>query len=351
MKVLLFLLMILPFGGCVNSVASAGHILKGNAEDDAKNFLNINDRTSALRFTDGEQIMLPCFSGENNTELYVVYFLGRTEKERSFWDVYNKKGYWKGKDAEQAYRYEKDMERYINARITRYDVFAIALNKEMVKDIKGDEFQPDSNAVYKTYLLTNGKWIQTDSFKVQDAPKDTGEYLMNISGRNNKKFFEVLGDSLVSLPDFSDRVNGSCAAGREDCVLDCLRVDYYLLSSSSLMPVVQLDAAHKLLFKKRKEKSKSEEYIKVYALLSVNDKVTDSVLCYEYYNNAETLSAYEQIYYIDTVQRRIWTVMLTYDEESAEADAAKKYIIDLGRNCFVQEVDTKNTPAGTLNNE
>ena len=43
--------------------------------------------------------------------------------------------------------------------------------------------------------------------------------------------------------------------------------------------------------------------------------------------------------------------MLTYDEESAEADAAKKYTIDLGRNCFVQEVDTKNTPAGTLNNE
>lgn len=75
MKVLLFLLMILPFWGCVNSMASAGHILKGNAEDDAKNFLNINDRTSALRFTDGERIMLPCFSGENNTELYVVYFL------------------------------------------------------------------------------------------------------------------------------------------------------------------------------------------------------------------------------------------------------------------------------------
>ena len=56
MKVLLFLLMILPFGWCVNSVASAGHILKGNAEDDAKNFLNINDRTSALRFTDGDII-------------------------------------------------------------------------------------------------------------------------------------------------------------------------------------------------------------------------------------------------------------------------------------------------------
>lgn len=71
-------------------MASAGHILKGNAEDDVKDFLNINDRTSALRFTDGEQIMLPCFSGENNTELYVVYFLGRTEKERSFWDVLRK---------------------------------------------------------------------------------------------------------------------------------------------------------------------------------------------------------------------------------------------------------------------
>lgn len=380
MKVLLFVLMILSFGGCVNSVAAAGCVVatassmcdsnavgmacgtgiengpvmfcpeksgtfqKRNTENNVRDFLNINNRTSALRLTDGEQLMLPCFSGESKTELYMVYFVGRTEKERSFWDVYNKNGFWKGKDNEQVHRYSKNMERYINARITRYDVFAIALDKRMVKDITEDEFQPDCNAVYRTYLLANGKWIQADSFKVQDVPKDTGRYLMNISCRMGKKSLEVLGDSLVSLLDFSDRVNCSCTSGREDCVLDCLRVDYFLLFSSACMPVMLLDAAHKLLFKKYKEKRKTTEHIKVYALLSVNNKVTDSVLCYEYYSNAENLSAYEQIYHIDTNQHKIWTVMLTYDMESTEADTAKVYIIDLARNCFVQENDVKNNP-------
>lgn len=99
-----------------------------------------------------------------------------------------------------------------------------------------------------------------------------------------------------------------------------------------------------MLFKKYKEKRKTTEHIKVYALLSVNNKVTDSVLCYEYYSNAENLSAYEQIFYIDTNQRKIWTVKLTYDMESTEADTAKVYIIDLARNCFVQENDVKNNP-------
>lgn len=387
MKVLLFVLMILSFGGCVNSVAAAGCVVatassmcdsnavgmacgtgiengpvmfcpeksgtfqKRNTENNVRDFLNINNRTSALRLTDGEQLMLPCFSGESKTELYMVYFVGRTEKERSFWDVYNKNGFWKGKNNEQVHRYSKNMERYINARITRYDVFAIALDKRMVKDITEDEFQPDCNAVYRTYLLANGKWIQADSFKVQDVPKDTGRYLMNISCRRSKKFLEVLGDSLVSLLDFSDRVNYSCTSGREDCVLDCLRVDYFLLFPSARMPVMLLDAAHKLLFKKCKEKSKLEEHIKVYALLSVNNKVTDSVLCYEYYNDAENLSAYEQIYHIETNQHKIWTVMLTYDMESTEADAVKVYTVDLDRNCFVQENAIKNNPIDALKNE
>lgn len=387
MKVLLFVLMILSFGGCVNSVAAAGCVVatassmcysnavgmacgtgiengpvmfcpeksgtfqKRNTENNVKDFLNTNDRTSGLRLTDGEQLMLPCFSGESKTELYVVYFVGRTEKERSYWDVYNKNGFWKGKNNEQVHRYSKNMERYINARITRYDVFAIALNKRMVKDIREDEFLPDSNAVYKTYLLTNGKWIQTDSFRVQNVPKDTGRYLMNISCRRGKKSLEVLGDSLVSLLDFSDRVNCSCTSGREDCVLDCLRVDYFLLFSSARMPVMLLDAAHKLLFKKYKEKRKTTEHIKVYALLSVNNKVTDSVLCYEYYSNAENLSAYEQIFYIDTNQRKIWTVKLTYDVEGAGADAVKVCTVDLDRNCFVQENAIKNNPTDVLKNE
>ena len=91
--------------------------------------MNIQNRTSSLIFTDGEATLLPYFSGENATNLYTVYFLGRTEREREYWDVYNKNGFWKGKDSEQMHIYTKDIERYINANIKQYYIFAIAIEK------------------------------------------------------------------------------------------------------------------------------------------------------------------------------------------------------------------------------
>lgn len=77
-----------------------------------------------------------------------------------------------------------------------------------------------------------------------------------------------------------------------------------------------------------------EEYIRTFAILYADKQISDSLLCYEYYNNANTLSRYEQIYYIDVEQRCLWTIMLTYDEESAKADNVKVYRIDLKRNRF-----------------
>ena len=71
-------------------------------------FLNKQNRTSTLLLSDGEKTLLPYFSGENATDLYTVYFLGRTERERQYWDVYNKKGFWKGKDSERIHLYTKE---------------------------------------------------------------------------------------------------------------------------------------------------------------------------------------------------------------------------------------------------
>lgn len=149
-------------------------------------FLNPKYKTSVFMLTDGEKNMLPYFSGENETDLYTVYFLGRTEEERNFWDVYNKKGFWKGKDSEQAHLYAKEMEQCIDVRIKRYDIFAIAIDKGMIEETTEDEFLPTENAVYKTYLLTGEGWIIADSFKVQDTPKETMEYLMNILDKKKR---------------------------------------------------------------------------------------------------------------------------------------------------------------------
>ena len=161
------------------------------------NFLNIQNRTSSLIFTDGEATLLPYFSGENATNLYTVYFLGRTEREREYWDVYNKNGFWKGKDSEQMHIYTKDIEQYINAKIKQYYIFAIAIEKRMIKETAENEFLPDSAAVYKTYLLTDGKWIAADSFNVQDTPKETAEYLINILNKRSNEEVKLLRDSLL----------------------------------------------------------------------------------------------------------------------------------------------------------
>ena len=77
--------------------------------------------------------------------------------------------------------------------------------------------------------------------------------------------------------------------------------------------------------------------------------LNDSVLCYEYYNNADALSCYEQLYYIDIGQRKIRTVMLTYDEESTTADSAQVYTIDLKTEHFQQEMNHDNKHPKTDN--
>ena len=45
--------------------------------------------------------------------------------------------------------------------------FLFVLKKSMIKENAEDEFQPNSNAIYKTYLLTDGEWIIADSFNVK----------------------------------------------------------------------------------------------------------------------------------------------------------------------------------------
>ncbi len=304
-------------------------------------FMNSRYRTSPLSLTDGERPMLPFFSGETHTQLYTVYFVGRTEKERNFWDVYNKEGFWKGKDKDRIEPYARSIERHIKVNAKQYNVFAIALNKSMIKMTTTDDFSPDTNAVYKTYLQTNGEWTEVDSFDIQQTPKNTAAYLMNVLGKTSKNDSPFLGDSLVADPNFSNQVNASCAEGVGECVLEKLKANYDQLFSNNASTALNIDATHKLQFKTYHKKDDVEIHNKVYALLFANNQVSDSILCYEYYNNANTLSCCEQLCYIDIKQAKLWTVWLNYDVESATAEEANVYTIDLKTNRFRRE-DNRN---------
>lgn len=154
----------------------------------------------------------------------------------------------------------------------------------------------------------------------------------------------LLGDSLVADTTFPSQVNSSCVTGKDGCVLEKLSTNYYSILSRMSRSALKLDNTHQLSLKIYKKRNSTEEHISAYVLLSVNNVVTDSILCYEYYNNANTLSCYEQIYYINIRQRKIWTVMMTFDEESAQADDTNTYLIDLRTNRFRKE-DGKNEQA------
>ncbi|WP_257884743.1 hypothetical protein [Prevotella jejuni] len=162
------------------------------------------------------------------------------------------------------------------------------------------------------------------------------------SKTTNDRF--LLGDSLVADTTFPSLVNSSCARGKDGCVLEKLSINYYSILSRMSRSALKLDKTHQLSLKIYKKKNSTEEHISAYVLLSVNNVVTDSILCYEYYNNANTLSCYEQIYYINIRQRKIWTIMMTFDEESAQADDTNTYLIDLRTNRFRIE-DGKNEQA------
>ena len=177
-------------------------------------------------------------------------------------------------------------------------------------------------------------------FSFSSQQKVLSQTCQRFGSKATKERF-LLGDSLVADTTFPSQVNSSCVTGKEGCVLEKLSINYYSILSRMSRSALKLDKPHQLSLKIYKKKNSTEEHISAYALLSVNNVVTDSILCYEYYNNANTLSCYEQIYYINISQHKIWTVMMTFDEESAEADDTNTYLIDLRTNRFRKE-DSKN---------
>ena len=301
------------------------------------NFLERKHRTSSFALTDGEETMLPYFTGETSTCLYTVYFLGDSPKERSFWDVYNKAGFWKGKDNERPHLYTKEIERHIKTAIKQYNIYAIALNKSMIKSNSKGDFTPNADAQYTTFQLKEGKWTSVDCFNVMQSPTNTAKYLLTLLNKTNPTNAQLLGDSLVSTHNFVQRVNTTCAENASGCILEKLKINYYQLYSNTPSMFFCLDESHKIKFKSYKTINSIEEHIKTYALLLTNNVLSDSILCYEYYNNAGTLSCYEKLYYVDIRKGKIWTVCLTYDVESVEAADAEIYIIDLNRGCFRRE--------------
>ena len=247
-----------------------------------------------------------------------------------------------GKSIDTVYLNNKDEQLFITA------MKKFGFNKQITgrdKKVFSDAIQEKRGTLHNSHLHSgfNEAVVKIITlsililFLISCKQKILSQPCQNLTIKSTNDVF-LLGDSIVADNAFSNQVNTSCATGKEGCILDKLTTNYYSSLSRKSGSVLKLDKTHQLSLKIYKKKSSTEEHIRAYALLSINNLVSDSILCYEYYNNANTLSCYEQIYYININQRKIWTVMLTYDEDSAEADSVNIYIIDLGTNRFRKEV-------------
>ena len=66
-------------------------------------------------------------------------------------------------------------------------------------------------------------------------------------------------------------------------------------------------------------------------------------MIYEYYNDPNTLVAYEKYYYIDIDKCTFYTMYLLYDEEQTTADKWEKHQIDTltGKIILLEHINNK----------
>lgn len=85
----------------------------------------------------------------------------------------------------------------------------------------------------------------------------------------------------------------------------------------------------KIVFKKHiYTKNEVEEHFKILLETYLSNTKKDTLTCYEYYNNANTLSAYEKYYYLDLEKSKIWTMYLLYDLESVFVENWNEYQVN-----------------------
>lgn len=137
-------------------------------------------KDTAFDLTDEGDTPVPYYSGETDSTLFSVYYIGKTARERNFWSAYNKRGFWKQHDIEQHNRYSRDIETYLKTYQKRYYVFYIMLNKRFITEPMADEFTPAIGAVYQVYILKKHCWQPIGTLTVDHALSNIVPHLFRL---------------------------------------------------------------------------------------------------------------------------------------------------------------------------
>ena len=156
------------------------------------------------------------------------------------------------------------------------------------------------------------------------------------------------GDKLISQKTILKEINRTCAYGFiGKCAYENITASYYSIfkefPDENRVILIKRGNLEISLHKELPKIEDIEEHIKILMEVYKKNKKISSTLIYEYYNDPNTLVAYEKYYYIDIDKFTFYTMYLLYDEEQTTADKWEKHQIDTltGKIILLEHINNK----------
>ncbi|KFF27840.1 hypothetical protein [Chryseobacterium vrystaatense] len=112
---------------------------------------------------------------------FSVNYIGKTEEEQDFWNVYNQNGFFKNNKIEDV---SSDViEKSIKARVENYYIIVDYLDKKYIRnfDKQSGEFDISDEASESIYIYDNGKWLLLEEIKNIKKPNKTRDFFYDLA--------------------------------------------------------------------------------------------------------------------------------------------------------------------------
>lgn len=188
-----------------NSLHERRQNIKKDTLSETINFLDLKYQKEGYSIPDNLTDNLnPSYSFfDINVGGFTVDYIGKTKKERDFWDIKNSSDYFNNDLPEDKVKKSNRIRDILKTRKDNYYIIANYLDKKYIQnfDVISGEFDITENAERKIYLYSkNNKWEILKSIKSKDIPEDYLKFCLDLLKSNGKiqdNKNEKLSDSIV----------------------------------------------------------------------------------------------------------------------------------------------------------
>lgn len=152
---------------------------------------------------------------------------------------------------------------------------------------------------------------------------------INKNNRDDKPLIDSLqGEKLLMDKGFISSINNTCGDNSDSCVVrKKITKSYYEQFKYLNIKEISLLKNNNIEIKLYKEDKEQDFLLQVMLVTFIDNKKTDSIVCYEFNDNPDNFVVCQRLYYINN-QYQLWTLDLTYDETIVTMDEWERYKID-----------------------